>query len=82
MTAGQTTLATMVSLEVIADMVSAKPKLIKFTPLAYVETALKANGVTSTVPAWECRRYDKKLKPSYFSDQLTTKRLLKPSKGC
>ncbi|MFR7009354.1 N4-gp56 family major capsid protein, partial [Streptococcus pneumoniae] len=41
MTAGQTKLATMVNPEVMADMVSAKlPKLIKFTPLAYVETAL------------------------------------------
>ncbi|MTW28208.1 N4-gp56 family major capsid protein, partial [Streptococcus pneumoniae] len=55
MTAGQTKLATMVNPEVMADMVSAKlPKLIKFTPLAYVETALQGQpGNTITVPAWE-----------------------------
>lgn len=55
MTAGQTKLATMVNPEVMADMVSAKlPKLIKFTPLAYVETELEGQpGSTLTVPAWE-----------------------------
>ena len=55
MTAGQTKLATMVNPEVMADMVSAKlPKLIKFTPLAYVETALQGRpGNTLKVPAWE-----------------------------
>lgn len=55
MTAGQTKLATMVNPEVMADMVSAKlPKLIKFTSLAYVETALQGRpGNTLKVPAWE-----------------------------
>ena len=45
----------MVNPEVMADMVSAKlPKLIKFTPLAYVETALQGRpGNTLKVPAWE-----------------------------
>lgn len=55
MTAGQTKLAAMVNPEVMADMVSAKlPKLIKFTSLAYVETALQGRpGNTLKVPAWE-----------------------------
>lgn len=50
----QTKLATMINPEVMADMVSAKlPKMIKFTPLAYVERALEGQpGSKLTVPAW------------------------------
>lgn len=50
----QTKLAQMVNPEVMADMVSAKlPKLLKFTPLAYVERTLVGQaGNTLTVPKW------------------------------
>lgn len=50
-----TKMENMVNQEVMADMVSAKlPKLIKFTPLAYVERALVGQpGNTLTVPKWE-----------------------------
>lgn len=49
-----TQLAQMVNPEVMADMISAKlPKLIKFTPLAYVERALQEQpGSELTVPKW------------------------------
>ena len=48
----QTKLAQMINPEVMADMVSAKlPKMIKFTPLAYVERMLVGQpGTTITVP--------------------------------
>lgn len=78
MTAGQTKLATMVNPEVMADMVSAKlPKLIKFTPLAYVETALQGQpGNTLTVPAWEYAgdATDVGEGQAISPDQLTTKK--------
>ena len=50
----QTQLAQMINTEVMADMVSAKlPKMIKFTPLAYVERELVGQpGSTITVPKW------------------------------
>ena len=50
----QTQLAQMINPEVMADMVSAKlPKMIKFTPLAYVERELVGQpGSTITVPKW------------------------------
>lgn len=50
----QTQLAQMINPEVMADMVSAKlPKMIKFTPLAYVERGLVGQpGSTITVPKW------------------------------
>ena len=78
MTAGQTKLATMVNPEVMADMVSAKlPKLIKFTPLAYVETALQGQpGNTLTVPAWEYAGDATEVEEgqAISPDQLTTKK--------
>ena len=51
----QTKIEQMVNPEVLADMVSAKlPKMIKFTPLAYVESKLVGQpGNTVTVPKWE-----------------------------
>lgn len=50
----QTQLAQMINPEVMADMVSAKlPKMIKFTPLAYVERELVGQpGSTIIVPKW------------------------------
>ena len=50
----QTKIAQMVNPEVMADMVSAKlPKMIKFTPLAYVERELVGQpGNTVIVPKW------------------------------
>lgn len=50
----QTQIAQMINPEVMADMVSAKlPKMIKFTPLAYVERELVGQpGNTITVPKW------------------------------
>lgn len=51
---GKTTTAQVINPEVMADMVSAKlPKLIKFTPLAFVEDTLEGTpGDTLTVPQW------------------------------
>lgn len=78
MTAGQTKLATMVNPEVMADMVAAKlPKLIKFTPLAYVETELEGQpGSTLTVPAWEYAGDATEIEEgqAITPDQLTTKK--------
>lgn len=50
----QTKIAQLVNPEVLADMVSAKlPKMIKFTPLAYVERELVGQpGNTVTVAKW------------------------------
>lgn len=54
MAQGVTTTAQVINPEVMADMVSAKlPKLIKFTPLAFVErTLVGIPGDTLTVPKW------------------------------
>lgn len=54
MPTGTTKLTQMINPEVMADMVTAKlPKLIKFTPLAYVERKLVGQpGDTITVPKW------------------------------
>ena len=50
----QTKIEQLVNPEVMADMISAKlPKMIKFTPLAYVERKLVGQpGNTVTVPKW------------------------------
>lgn len=89
MTAGQTKLATMVNPEVMADMVSAKlPKLIKFTPLAYVETALQGQpGNTLTVPAWEHAGdatevgEGQAISPDQLTTKKTTMTIKKAAKG-
>ena len=74
----QTKLAQMVNPEVMADMVSAKlPKMIKFTPLAYVERALVGQpGNTITVPKWEYSGDAKDIEEGVAiePDQLTTKK--------
>lgn len=74
----QTKLAQMVNPEVMADMVSAKlPKMIKFTPLAYVERALVGQpGDTITVPVWEYAGDAKDVAEgeAITPDQLTTKK--------
>ncbi|MDS8795887.1 N4-gp56 family major capsid protein [Streptococcus pneumoniae] len=89
MTAGQTKLATMVNPEVMADMVSAKlPKLIKFTPLAYVETGLQGQpGNTLTVPAWEYAGdatevgEGQAISPDQLTTKKTTMTIKKAAKG-
>lgn len=89
MTAGQTKLATMVNPEVMADMVSAKlSKLIKFTPLAYVETALQGQpGNTLTVPAWEYAGdatevgEGQAISPDQLTTKKTTMTIKKAAKG-
>ena len=89
MTAGQTKLAAMVNPEVMADMVSAKlPKLIKFTPLAYVETALQGQpGNTLTVPAWEYAGdatevgEGQAISPDQLTTKKTTMTIKKAAKG-
>lgn len=72
----QTKLAQMINPEVMADMVSAKlPKMIKFTPLAYVERALVGQpGNTITVPKWEYSGDAKDIAEgeAITPDQLTT----------
>ena len=54
MTQGTTTTAQVINPQVMADMVSAKlPKLIKFTPLAFIErTLVGIPGDTLTVAKW------------------------------
>ena len=74
----QTKIAQMVNPEVMADMVSAKlPKMIKFTPLAYVERELVGQpGNTITVPKWEYSGDAKIIEEgaAIEPDQLTTKK--------
>lgn len=74
----QTKIAQMVNPEVLADMVSAKlPKMIKFTPLAYVERELVGQpGNTLTVPKWEYSGDAKDIEEGVAiePDQLTTKK--------
>lgn len=78
MPTGTTKLAQMINPEVMADMVSAKlPKLLKFTPLAYVETALEGQpGSVLTVPAFEYAgdAADVAEGTAIPLDQLTTKK--------
>lgn len=72
----QTKIAQMINPEVIADMASAKlPKLIKFTPLAFVERELVGQpGDTLTVPHWEYSGDAKDIAEGVAiePDQLTT----------
>ncbi len=74
----QTKIAQMVNPEVMADMVSAKlDKMIKFTPLAYVERMLVGQpGTTITVPKWEYSGDAKDIAEGVAiePDQLTTKK--------
>ena len=74
----QTKIAQLVNPEVMADMVSAKlPKMIKFTPLAYVERELVGQpGNTVTVPKWEYSGDAKDIEEgsAIEPDQLTTKK--------
>lgn len=74
----QTKITQMVNPEVMADMVSAKlPKMIKFTPLAYVERELVGQpGNTLTVPKWEYSGDAKDIEEGVAiePDQLTTKK--------
>ena len=74
----QTKIAQLVNPEVMADMVSAKlPKMIKFTPLAYVERELVGQpGNTLTVPKWEYSGDAKDIAEgeAIEPDQLTTKK--------
>lgn len=73
----QTKLAQMINPEVMADMVSSKlPKLIKFTPMAYVERTLVGQpGSTLTVPKWMYSGDAKDIAEgeAIEPDQLTTK---------
>mgnify|MGYP000925017501 FL=1 len=72
----QTKIAQLVNPEVMADMVSAKlPKMIKFTPLAYVERELVGQpGNTITVPKWEMSADAKDIAEgeAIVPDELTT----------
>lgn len=72
----QTKIAKMVNPEVLADMVSAKlPKMIKFTPLAYVERELVGQpGNTVTVAKWVYSGDAKDITEgeAIVPDQLTT----------
>lgn len=72
----QTKIEQLVNPEVMADMVSAKlPKMIKFTPLAYVERKLVGQpGNTVTVPKWEYSGDAKDIAEgeAIVPDQLTT----------
>lgn len=72
----QTKIAQLVNPEVLADMVSAKlPKMIKFTPLAYVERELVGQpGNTVTVAKWVYSGDAKDITEgeAIVPDQLTT----------
>ena len=72
----QTKVAQLVNPEVMADMISAQlPKMIKFTPLAYVERKLVGQpGNTVTVPKWEYSGDAKDIAEgeAITPDQLTT----------
>lgn len=72
----QTKIAQLVNPEVMADMVSAKlPKMIKFTPLAYVERELVGQpGNTIKVPKWVYSGDAKTIEEgaAIEPDQLTT----------
>nr|DAS82514.1 MAG TPA: major capsid protein [Caudoviricetes sp.] len=72
----QTKIAQMVNPEVLADMVSAElPKMIKFTPLAYVERELVGQpGNTVTVAKWVYSGDAKDITEgeAIVPDQLTT----------
>lgn len=72
----QTKIEQMVNPEVLADMVSAKlPKMIKFTPLAYVERELVGQpGNTVTVAKWVYSGDAKDIEEgvAIVPDQLTT----------
>ena len=72
----QTKIEQLVNPEVMADMVSAKlPKMIKFTPLAYVERKLVGQpGNTVTVPKWVYSGDAKDIAEgeAIVPDQLTT----------
>ena len=72
----QTKIAQLVNPEVLADMVSAKlPKMIKFTPLAYVERELVGQpGSTVTVAKWVYSGDAKDITEgeAIVPDQLTT----------
>ena len=72
----QTKIEQLVNPEVMADMISAKlPKMIKFTPLAYVERKLVGQpGNTVTVPKWEYSGDAKDIAEgeAIVPDQLTT----------
>ena len=72
----QTKLAQMINPEVMTDMISAKlPKMLKFTPLAFVERTLVGRpGTTVTVPKWEYSGDAKDIAEgeAITPDQLTT----------
>ena len=72
----QTKIEQLVNPEVMADMVSAKlPKMIKFTPLSYVERELVGQpGNTVTVPKWVYSGDAKDIAEgeAIVPDQLTT----------
>lgn len=72
----QTKIEQLVNPQVMADMISAKlPKMIKFTPLAYVERKLVGQpGNTVTVPKWEYSGDAKDIEEgeAIVPDQLTT----------
>ena len=72
----QTKIEQLVNPEVMADMISAKlPKMIKFTPLAYVERKLVGQpGNTVTVPKWVYSGDAKDIAEgeAIVPDQLTT----------
>ncbi|MTS58962.1 N4-gp56 family major capsid protein, partial [Pseudoflavonifractor sp. BIOML-A6] len=85
----QTKIAQMINPEVMADMASAKlPKLIKFTPLAYVERELVGQpGNTLTVPRWEYSGDAKDIaegvaiEPDQLATAKTTMTIKKAGKG-
>lgn len=74
----QTKIAQMINPEVMTDMISAKlPKMLKFTPLAFVERTLVGQpGTTVTVPKWEYSGDAKDIAEGVAiePDQLTTKK--------